>query len=84
MTTKKELCYKALTSLYLELPTSIADDIWLKVRDALEEATINTEKAEELWDSYSEHIDSDIDSLQTVAGTTIMRRSQFMKMFENK
>jgi hypothetical protein len=38
--------------------------------------------ADEMWDEYSEHIDDDIFSLEKVAGTTVMLKSQFMKMFK--
>jgi len=35
--------------------------------------------AEELWDAHSEHIGEDIDGLQMIAGTSMMRRFEFMK-----
>jgi hypothetical protein len=35
--------------------------------------------AEELWDKHSEYINEDIYSLETIAGTLMMRRSEFMK-----
>jgi hypothetical protein len=38
------------------------------------------EKMEELWDKYSEHIDDDIDSLQTIAGSTVLTESNFKKL----
>lgn len=89
--TKKEECLKALQCLYLEVDATIADDVKRKVLDALDEANKNFVQpdvmrslppADEMWDDYSEHIDSDIDSLQMVAGTTVMIKSQFMKMFD--
>lgn len=36
------------------------------------------EIAEELWDKYSEHIDDDISSLETVAGSSVIKRQQFI------
>ncbi len=36
-------------------------------------------KAEELWDEFSEHIDDDIDSLSFYAGTSVIRKIDFMK-----
>lgn len=37
---------------------------------------------DELWYKYSEFIDDDIDSLQRVAGHTVMLRGEFNKMME--
>lgn len=36
--------------------------------------------AQELWDEYSTHIDDDISSLETVAGSAVMKRDDFFKM----
>jgi hypothetical protein len=36
--------------------------------------------ADELWDEYSEHVDDDIDSLQNVAGCSVVTRRQFNKL----
>lgn len=91
--TKKEECLKALQCLYLEVDSSIADDLKQKVLSALQESENSTASkkkkapsfsADELWDYYSEHIDDDIGSLQMVAGTTVMLKDQFMKMFSEK
>jgi len=38
------------------------------------------ERAEELWDKYSQHIDDDLYSLQTVAGSFILTRSDYIKL----
>lgn len=89
--TKREECLKALQCLYLEVDPSIADDLKQKVLSALQEAensTANKETspfpADELWDNYSEHVDDDIHSFQSVAGTTVMLKNQFLKMFNEK
>jgi len=81
MTEKEKLARQSLNALYLELPESVASQHQQIVIEALEE-TKNLPPADEMWDDYSEHIDENIDALQTVAGTTVMRRSQFMKLFE--
>jgi hypothetical protein len=39
-----------------------------------EEAII---KSEEIWDKYSEHIDTDIDSLSNYAGRVVLTREQY-------
>lgn len=39
------------------------------------------ELSEELWDKYSEHIDDNIYSLEQVAGSVIMKRHEFDKLF---
>lgn len=41
-----------------------------------------TEVLEELWDECSSFVDNDIDSLQSVAGTTVLTRSQFATLIE--
>lgn len=38
--------------------------------------------AEDLWDENSMYIDDDIDSLQQIAGSSAMSRTQFLKAFE--
>jgi hypothetical protein len=38
--------------------------------------------AEDLWDENSMYIDDDIDSLQQVAGSSVINRTQFLKAFE--
>ena len=43
-----------------------------------------TELAEELWDSFSEYINDDLDSLQYVAGKNVIFRSQFLKALVQK
>ena len=45
-------------------------DLWLR------EKTV--EILEELWDNHSEYIDSDLFSLETVAGTSVIKRDDFM------
>jgi hypothetical protein len=37
---------------------------------------------DELWDEFSEHIDTDIDSASTVAGSSVMTKQGFKKMME--
>lgn len=39
--------------------------------------------ADELWDEYSIHILDDIDSLQQVAGTTVITKPRFRKMIND-
>jgi hypothetical protein len=36
--------------------------------------------AEELWDKYSVHVDTDVDSFQSVAGQSLLNRSDFLKL----
>lgn len=36
--------------------------------------------AEELWDKYSYHVDDDIDSLQMVAGSSVLRETGYKKL----
>jgi len=43
-----------------------------------------TELAEELWDSFSEYINDDLDSLQYVAGKNVIFRAQFLKALVQK
>lgn len=38
--------------------------------------------AEDLWDENSMYIDDDIDSLQQVAGSSVINRTQFLKAFQ--
>jgi hypothetical protein len=38
--------------------------------------------AEELWDKYSVHLDTDVDSFQSVAGQSLLTRSDFLKLIE--
>ncbi len=38
--------------------------------------------AEDLWDENSMYIDDGIDSLQQVAGSSVINRAQFLKAFE--
>lgn len=45
-------------------------------------AIIERKKEEDidtLWDKHSEHIGEDIDSLQSIAGTSIMKKQEFKK-----
>jgi hypothetical protein len=38
---------------------------------------------EELWDKYSEYIDDDIDSLQRIAGQSVVTRNSFIKSIQS-
>ncbi|MES2382339.1 MAG: hypothetical protein V4538_14935 [Bacteroidota bacterium] len=49
-------------------PVNVVADGWIK------------EKAEELWDEYSEYMDDDLDSCQRFAGQSIMTKRQFEKL----
>lgn len=40
------------------------------------------EQTEELWDEYSEYLDSDIDTLAMQIGTDWMSKAQFVKAIE--
>lgn len=57
--------------------TDLQDTEWLD-----ESPSAPLADADELWDEFSEHIDDDIFSLETVAGSTVMRKNDFYKMME--
>lgn len=45
--------------------------------------TLKELPTDEMWDKYSERIDTDIDSLQFFAGRDVMTREQFKKCIED-
>lgn len=86
----KELLYKKLNALRLEVDSSIVDDIISTVDKIFQEQNLRQTDcsallpiSEELWDEHSEYIDDNLFSLERVAGSSVLTEQNYKKLIND-